>query len=218
MQRILTATIFLLTLGLAFGQPPVDYTVLCEVEVEGEVETTVVGAASYVDSELRVALDEGWTCEGTLTVEQDAELTVTIDIDDETGETTVTLATDGEEDADLTGVARTVPEEAIAGMVGAQKNRAAAATHRADAEAKADAARERAGAARDDSEKDDSEKDDATEESAEEHRPEERRPEDLPEPPDDAPEGPEAAVERATEMSGGAGPGAKPEEPGEGRP
>lgn len=203
MQRILTSTILLFTLGLAFAQPPVDYTLLCDGDV--------VGAASSVDSELHVALDEDLICEGALTVEQDGTLTVTINVDEVTGETTVTLETEEEGDADLSGVARTLPEEAIAGMVGAQKNRAAAAAHRADAQSKADAARERAEGARDD----------AAEEHRSEDRPEHRpedRPEHRPETPDDAPEGPEAAIEHATEVSGGVGPRAKPEEPGEGRP
>lgn len=194
MQRLLTATIFLITLGLAFAQPPVDYTLLCEVDVEGEVQTSVVGAASYVDGELHVALDEGVTCEGTLTVEQDDTLTVDIVFDDATGETTVTLVTADETDTDPSGVAQTLPEEAIAGMVGAQENRAAAADRRADAEEKADAARERG--------------EDASEEATE----------DLPETPDETPEEPEAAVEQATEVGGAASVDAKPDEAGKGRP
>jgi len=194
MQRILTATIFLLTLGLAFGQPPVDYTLLCD---DG-----VVGAASYVDGELHVALDEGYTpCEGTLSVEQDETLTVEIEIDADTGEPTVTLETEGD-GPDLSAAARTLPEEAIAGMVGAQKNRAMAAEHRAEAQEKAEAARERGKG--------------APEEADEEG--EEPLPEDLPETSDDEIEGPEAAIEHATEVSGGVGPDAKPEAPGAGRP
>ena len=202
MQRILTATVFLLTLGLAFGQPPVDYTLLCEVEVEGEVQTTVVGAASSVDGELHVALDEDYTpCEGTLSVEQDETLTVDIGLDEETGETTVSLETEGD-DPVLSAIAQTLPEEAIAGMVGAQKNRAMAAEHRAEAQDKAEAARERGKG--------------APEEADEEG--EEPLPEDLPETPDDEIEGPDAAIEHATEVSGGVGPDAKPEAPGAGRP
>lgn len=192
MTRLLTATIFLITLGLAFAQPPTDYTLLCEVE--GEIQASVVGAASYVDGELHVALDESldadWTCDGTLTVEQDPTLEVVIEFDAETGEATVTVVTEDETDTDLSGDAQTLPEEAIAGMVIAQENRAMAAEHRADAEAKADAARER-----------------GEEEAAEEREPEEGEPEE-----------PEVAVENATEVGGGVGIDAKPDEAGEGRP
>lgn len=205
MQRILTATIFLLTLGLAFAQPPVDYTLLCEVEVEveGEVETALVvfGVASYVDDKLHVALDEGVTCkEGTETVE-DETLTVDVVFDTE-GEATVTLATDVEGAEDMSAVAQTLPEEAIAGMVGAQKNRAMAADHREAAQQKADEARARGEGAPDDVE----------------GAPEEHLPEELPVTPDDEGDEAEAAIEHANEMSGGMGPDAKPEAPGEGRP
>ena len=215
MNRRLTATIFLIGLGLAFAQPPTDYTLLCGSEV--------AGAVSYVDGELHVALDEGWTsdegwtCDGTLTVEQDAELKVEIDVDADTGEVTVTLVTEGDTDADPSGVAETLPEEDIAGMVTAQENRAMAAKHRADAEAKADAARERGENAREEA-AEESESEDLPEtpddaprgpEAAEEHLPE-----NLPQAPDDAPDGPEAAVEHANEVSGGAVPAGA----GEGRP
>ncbi len=189
MKRRLTAIIFLITLGLAFAQPPVDYTLLCEVEVDSEIRTSIIGAASYVDGELHVSLDEGVTCEGTLSVEQDDTLDVSIVSDPATGETTVTILTkqDAEGDVDLSGIAKTLPEEAIAGMVVAQENRAAAGTHRADAEAKADAARERSDERREEVE-------------------------------EDATEGPEAAIEHATEVGGGVGLDAKPDRAGEGRP
>lgn len=171
MTRLLTATIFLITFGLAFAQPPVDYTLLCEVEGD----TTVVGAASYVDGELHVALDEAWTCGGTLTVEQEPDMTVEID---EAGEVTLTLA-DGDA---MSGIPQTLPEEAIAGMVTAQQNRAMAAEHREDAEGKAEAARERAGSAPEDVEKE---------------APKEEAPEmELPETPDE---------DVAPEVSGSAG-------------
>ncbi len=156
MTRLLTATIFLITLGLAFAQPPVDYTLVCDVEGD----TSVVGAASLVDGKLHVALDEtvdaSWTCDGTLRVEQDEDGTMTVRIDfDASGKPMVTLETMAEGDVDLSGDAQTLPEEAIAGMVGAQENRAMAAGHRADAEA--ETARERAEAAPEDVEEEASE-------------------------------------------------------------
>lgn len=132
MRNILIATLALLGLGLALAQTPDDYTLLCDGDV--------IGAASYVDGELHVALEADVECGGELTVAQDDTLVVTIETVD--GATTVTIepAEDGEGET-LSGTAEHLPAEAIDGMVTAQENRAMAEQNRSEAETTAEEAR-----------------------------------------------------------------------------
>ena len=111
--RTLISLLFSFALtGAAAAQPPVDYTLVCD--------GVVIGAASYVDGELRVALIEGETCaEGTVSVAQHPDLNVVIGVVD--GVVTVTFVDD-----DSTIVAKELPSQAIAGMVTAQERRAPA--------------------------------------------------------------------------------------------
>jgi hypothetical protein len=102
-----------LLVGFASAQPPIDYTVTCDGEV--------LGAASLIDGELHVAIEEGVTCDGVLAVDG-TELTVTFELDTE-GTLVVTI--DG-----VSGSAEQVPAVAIAGMVRARENRAAASENR----------------------------------------------------------------------------------------
>jgi hypothetical protein len=78
----------------------------------------VIGAASYVDGELHVALVEGWTCEGTVSVAQHPDLIVTFgEVDG------VAIVAIGDHEP---VVVTELPSQAIAGMVTAQERRAPA--------------------------------------------------------------------------------------------
>lgn len=134
MQRVLASTIFLLIMGLAAAQPPVDFTIECDGEL--------IGTATYVDGELHASIVEGVECTGDLTVTQDPDVFVELERAD--GETTVTLtsATEGSVTGDveeLSSEALELPGVAIEGMATAQENRAAAAESGAEGEADADA-------------------------------------------------------------------------------
>jgi hypothetical protein len=128
-NRILTTALFLMSLmvGIANAQPPVDYTLTCDGEV--------IGVVSYVDGQFHVAILEGVTCEGILSIAGDETLEVTLEWSDDGA--IVTIA--GEQ-----VLAEEVPEQALAGMVTAQENRAEASENQTRGEEEAAAARERA--------------------------------------------------------------------------
>lgn len=128
MKRMLTTAMFLvlLVIGNANAQTPIDYTLTCDGEI--------IGVVSSVDGTLRVAILEGVTCEGELSIAGDETLDVTLEWDIDGA--TVTIA--GE-----SVLAEEVPAQALAGMVTAHEHRAAAFAHRTRGEEEAAAARER---------------------------------------------------------------------------
>lgn len=113
--RILIPLLFsFLLAGAAAAQPPVDYTILCD--------GAIIGAASFVDGELRVALVEDWTCDGEVSVAQHEDLVVTIvEVD---GVWMLAIGDGGPDDP--MAFVEEVPSQAIAGMVTAQERRAPA--------------------------------------------------------------------------------------------
>jgi hypothetical protein len=132
--RILAALFALLLIGSAAAQP-VDYILECTTtdDVTDDVTVEIIGLVSFVDNTYRVAVLEGATCEGTLSLaETDLEVEVAI-----AGDLTTITITDpnaGEEaDAPLVEVVQ-VPQVALDGMMGAAENRAAAGERRGQGE------------------------------------------------------------------------------------
>lgn len=111
MKNVVMGTVLMVVLGVAMAQAPEDYTLLCDGDV--------IGSAAYVDGELRVALSEGVTCEGTVSVEQDGDLIVTLEVDDD-GATLVTVT---RLEGSASAVAEELPQVAIDGMATAQEKR-----------------------------------------------------------------------------------------------
>ncbi len=112
-RRTIAALFGVLLVGFAAAQPPVDYVLLCDGEA--------VGAASLVGGELHVAITAGTTCEGTLSLEG-SDLAVIFDVDADGG---ITVTID-----ETSAMAKERPPQAVAGMVRARENRAAAFQNR----------------------------------------------------------------------------------------
>lgn len=133
MKNVWMGMVWMVLLGAAMAQAPEDYTLLCDGDV--------FGTAAYVDGELRVALSEGVTCEGTVSVGQDGDLIVTLELADD-GATLVTI-TDLEGSVSAVAEAGEVPQVAIDGMATAQEQRAEAGAE-ADTSANAEEGAENA--------------------------------------------------------------------------
>ena len=139
MKRFLIGLLFLAAFGLALAQPPVDYQLSCEIE--GEL--TVIGVVSIVEGNAHVVLLAGVDCYGYLDVTPDGLWVKLEDLGDDAFAVTVWDCDPEAEDdscapygADLITLDE-VPQEALKGMLLAQKNRAMAMERR-------DAAQERA--------------------------------------------------------------------------
>lgn len=130
MTRILAVLFSLLVIGTAVAQPPVDYTLLCDGEI--------IGTASYVGGELHVAVVAGATCDGVLSVAEDDTLDLTL----EWGDGVLAVTIDDMSGEPVSGPAIEVPQQAIDGMVGAARNRTAAAERRGHGQENSAAKRE----------------------------------------------------------------------------
>ncbi len=134
MKRFLIGLLFLAAFGMALAQPPVDYQLSCEIE--GEL--TVIGVVSIVEDNVRVAVLEGVMCDAVLVTPEGAPFEATLELEE--GVLVVTLTFDDDYFDDPESIEWTldeVPQEALDGMLRAQKNRAMAMELR-------DAAQERA--------------------------------------------------------------------------
>ena len=134
MKRILIGLTFLAALGLAMAGPPVDYQIACLFEDEDAV---VVGVASVVDGQLHLALHAELACDGEIAI-VDGEGTPLATLTwDEVDGWTIDEWLDEETAAPELASVVEVPWVAIEGMLGAQRNRAAAMERRAFGQAQA---------------------------------------------------------------------------------
>jgi hypothetical protein len=122
MTRILIGLLFTAMLGAAFAGPPIDFEVVCGEDAEA----TLVGVLSLVEGQAHLALLPDVVCEESFVVvavgDSELEVGLTWDVDSQTwslvvGETTY--------EGDALKVV-TVPQEAIAGMLAAHRQRTAA--------------------------------------------------------------------------------------------
>lgn len=145
MKRSLIGTLLLTVFGMAFAGPPVDYQLTCDVEVT----PVLVGVASLVEDQLHVALiagaleacpvvDDLYVVSGFLAGAETASFQLTFDMD---GLMAGVAFVDDPEYAPDVNV-EVVPEEAVAGKLGAQQNRAEAFARAQEAHERA---QERAG-------------------------------------------------------------------------
>jgi hypothetical protein len=127
--RILAALFALLLIGSAAAQP-VDYILECTTTDDVTVE---IGLVSFVDNTYRVAVLEGATCEGTLSLAGAAHLAVEAEDGNLTTITITDLNAELDAEAPLIEIVQ-VPQVALDGMMGAAENRAAAGERRGQGE------------------------------------------------------------------------------------
>ena len=134
MRRILASTFVLGLLAMALAAPPIDYELNCGEEL--------IGVLSLTEGKVHVALVEGTSCEGALSVVMpDGAPVIAVEVDWSTEPPTATATVDeGEpEVVDLI----VVPDVAIDGMLTAQRLRAAAMEMRREAAERGETDRDR---------------------------------------------------------------------------
>ena len=130
MKRFLIGLLFLAAFGMALAQPPADYQLWCGEEI--------IGVVSITEDNVHVAVLEGVMCDAVDVTPEGAPFEATLELVE--GVLVVTLTFDDDYFDDPESVELTldeVPQEALDGMLLAQKNRAMAMELR-------DAAQERA--------------------------------------------------------------------------
>jgi hypothetical protein len=134
MRRILASTFVLGLLAVALAAPPIDYELNCGEEL--------IGVLSLTEGKVHVALVEGASCDGVLSVEiPDGAPAIAVEVDWSTEPPTATATVDdvAAEVVDLI----VVPDVAIDGMLTAQRLRAAAMEMRREAAERGETDRDR---------------------------------------------------------------------------
>jgi hypothetical protein len=144
MKRTLITLMSMAVFGMALAGPPVDVQLVC-----GETEDApIIGVASLVEDQLHLSVIDGAleAClDGVFGVADGATVFTVTPLLDEAGAITDVQVTFAEDEAYAPSLSyATVPEVAVEGMLGAQRNRAAAQERAAQAR---DQAHERAGEA-----------------------------------------------------------------------